>query len=271
MTNNQFRSELNKWRQTIVIAMNKHTAYRLNFFLQILVPVLVFYLVKYSLWDTIYTKPNQVIAGLDRQHMMNYHFWIFITSIIACGSNAFDLSQDIRLGKISAYLIYPFNFWQFHCANFLGFQIIQMIIALITIVLTWILTSFIQLDLMTLFWGVGYCMLASFFWFALQYMTGLIAFWLDETWILRVMVGIIVSFLSGQFFPLSLYPSFITDILWLTPFPYLAHVPAMFFIEPDYLLLVKGSGVLIFWLLIIVFCNHRIWKKGLNMYTGAGM
>ncbi len=47
-------TNISKWWITIKISWVKHTAYRLNFFLQIIGPSLVFFFVKYNLWSSIY-------------------------------------------------------------------------------------------------------------------------------------------------------------------------------------------------------------------------
>ena len=47
----------------------------------------------------------------------------------------------------------------------------------------------------------------------MQYIIGILAFWLDETWVMRVLVGLIAQFLSGSILPLEFYPS------WLYRFP----------------------------------------------------
>ena len=95
-----------KWWVTIKVSWVKYTAYRVNFFLQIIGPSLVFFFIKYNLWSSIYSqKPGLVIKGLDFSQMINYHMWAFIVSLVAQGHGSWNLSDDIRLGRISSYLI----------------------------------------------------------------------------------------------------------------------------------------------------------------------
>ena len=110
----------------------------------------------------------------------------------------------------------------------------------------------------------------GFFWFTMQYFTGLLAFWLEETWIMRVLLSIVVSFLSGYIFPLELYPAWLVSALKFTPFPYMSYYPAKIFmgVETNFMM---GYGVLTFWIAIFAYINHLIWKKGMRLYTAAGM
>ena len=79
-------TNISKWWITIKISWVKHTAYRLNFFLQIIGPSLVFFFVKYNLWSSIYAgEEDLIIKGFDFQAMIQYHLWAFVVSLVAQG------------------------------------------------------------------------------------------------------------------------------------------------------------------------------------------
>ncbi|MDC1175366.1 ABC-2 family transporter protein [Bacteriovoracaceae bacterium] len=260
-----------KWWQTIKISWVKHTAYRLNFFLQIIGPALVFFFVKYNLWTSIFNQSNEtIIQGYNLKQMITYHAWAFIISLIAQGHGSWNLSEDIRMGRISSYLIYPFNFWEFHTASFLSFQSIQLIIAGFTLFLFSFLNIIAPFTTQLLLTGVLFTLYVSFFWYLTQFFTGLLAFWLEETWILRVMLQIIAVFLSGAIIPLELYPEWLVDILNFTPFPYLSYYPIQIMMGRE-VSLINGIGIIGFWIVFLIFVNRLIWKRGLKLYTAAGM
>ncbi len=265
---------ISKWWITIKISWVKHTAYRLNFLLQIIGPALVFLFVKYNLWNAIYAdKPDLVIKGFNFEQMIQYHFWAFAVGLVAQGHGAWNLSDDIRMGRISSYLIYPFNFWEFHTASWLSFQMIQMFITALTLIA---FTSFnvITLPTLSLFaFGVIYTLFISCFWFTIQYLTGLLSFWLEETWILRVSLSIVSTFLSGAIIPLDLYPEAFAKILNYTPFPYLSYYPIQIFMGKinSPLELSMGMGIIAFWTIILTGVNRLVWNKGIKLYTAAGM
>lgn len=264
-------TNLLKWYQTIIISWKKNTTYKLNFVLQIIGPAAVFFFVKYSLWSTIFAKnPTGLISGYTFQAMISYHIWSFIVSIMAQGHTALDLSLDIRMGRISSYLIYPFNFWEFHTASFIGFQLQQFLVATVSLFVFYFIGILPVISWQHLALGVICSFYVSLFWFTLQYLTGLIAFWLEETWMLRVILQIITIFLSGAIIPLELFPSWAVNILNYTPFPYLTYYPVKVFMGAE-VNLINFFSVTTTWFVTLIFCNSFLWKRGMKLYTAAGM
>lgn len=265
------KSEWLKWQQTIQIAWSKYTAYRLNFFLQVLGPAIVFFFIKYNLWSSIYGGDESlVIKGYNFQEMITYHTWAMIVGLLAQGHTAMNLAEEIRLGKISTYLIYPFHFWQFHTAHFMAFQLLQLCISGLTLALI-VSVGLMDWPSWEFLWqGLLYSTVVGFFWFALQYFTGILGFWLEETWILRVILSIVASFLSGAILPLDLYPEAFVRILDYTPFPYLTYYPIRVFMG-DTSSLLQGYLILSFWMVVVCWVNSLIWRRGVRLYTAAGM
>lgn len=260
-----------KWIQTIKISWTRYTAYRLNFFLQIIGPSLVFFFIKYNLWNRIYNGDTTLeIKGYSFEEMITYHIWGFVVAQLAQGHTALNLALDIRYGRISSYLIYPFNFWEFHTASFIGFQILQLGITSLSMIVFYMIGILPDFSFSSLFTGIAACMYVSLFWYTLQYFTGLLSFWLEETWILRVILQIVTVFLSGAIIPLELFPKLFTDFLFLTPFPYLSYYPIKILMGVE-VNMVNFFSVISIWTGIFVFINAVIWKRGIKLYTAAGM
>ena len=263
--------DLLKWWQTIKTFWVVHTAYRMNFLIIVAGPALVFFFIKYNLWVSIYQdRPNTIIQGYSFEKMITYHIWVLIIALIGKGYASMNLSEDIRMGKISTYLIYPFNFWEFHTAGWISHQCLQMFIALVTVLILVVIGLLSPPTLEAFASGFFFSTLIGLFWFTLQYLLGLLAFWLEETWMLRVIATIVSSFLSGAFIPLELYPKAVTNILEYTPFPWLTFYPVKIFMG-EMTLQFQSILVLFFWVALFAFFNHWVWKRGLRLYTAAGM
>ncbi|MGE0632608.1 MAG: ABC-2 family transporter protein, partial [Pseudobdellovibrionaceae bacterium] len=214
--------EARKWWQTIQISWATIMAYRVNFVFMVVGPALVFFFVKYSLWSSIYiTEPDMRIMGYNFQEMIQYQIWTLIIGLIGQGSNSMKIAEDIRLGRISSYLIYPFGFWQFHASYFLAFQCVQLTIGLVTIVLLSALGVMGTFDLFWVIQGIFFSLAVSLVWFSMQYVIGVLAFWLEETWVLRTILVTVSQFLSGAIIPIDLYPKWVQELLAYTPFPFL--------------------------------------------------
>jgi ABC-2 type transport system permease protein len=264
-------TNLSKWRQTLIISFTKHTAYRLDFFLQIIAPALVFFFINYSLWTSIFKfNTKTIINGYTLGQMIHYQVWVLIVGLLAQGHTSFNLSNDIRLGRISSYLIYPFNLWEFHTASFISFEFIQLFIGTFTYFALFFIGIVKFTSFSHLFWGVSLSLMVGFFWFGVQYLMGLLAFWLDETWVLRVSFRLIASFLSGVILPLDFFPSWLVSFLKYTPFPYMTYYPIKVFMG-DFSNLTMAFGMLGVWTIVIIIINMIVWRKGLRLYTAAGM
>ena len=267
---------LRKWTQTMKVSWSNLLVYRVNFLLQVIGPLLIFLFIKVSLWGSIFAgrSSGDTIGGYDLTTMLKYHLWIMIANILIFSSSSQNLAEDIRLGRISTYLIYPFSFWQFHTAQYLSRQLVQMSIACFTIFLIFILDSLYQFEFQITFdrvaMGFFMAILGSIFWFCMNYLIGMISFWLEETWTLTVLLQIITYFFSGAIMPLELFPMWLQNALQYSPFPYIAFVPVKAFMghSPDLLL---SLSVLTFWTILVIALSAFLWKRGLNLYTAAGM
>ena len=268
----KFKLNFLKWWQTIKSFWAIYTTYRFNFIITVSGPALVFFFIKYNLWSSIYGGEGSeiIVQGYNFNQMIQYHVWTLVIALTGKGYMSMNISQDIRLGRISTYLVYPFNFWEFHTAGWIGHQILQLGIASLTI-LGIVCSGLISApDFKDIAAGFFYCCVIGTFWYSLQYFIGLLGFWLEETWMIRVIMGIVTAFLSGAFVPLELYPSWLVEILNYTPFPYLTFYPVKVFMG-ILELQIKSLGIIVAWNCVLIVCNHLAWRRGVRLYTAAGM
>lgn len=263
--------EFLKWWETIKYAWTKNLAYRINFFLEIIGPILIFFFVQYNLWSSIYgDSTNLIIQGYTKSQMLSYFGWTLIVGMLARGHMSGNLAEDIRLGRISAYLIYPFDFWKFHGASFIGFQGIQLFIAFISIIFLTCFNIITISSSSSLMLGILYCLFVSCFWFTVQFLLGILSFWLAETWILRVIFNLISAFLAGSYFPIEIYPTWIQKVLHYLPFSYIQYYPVKILMGDTHLIGQSMIMVILWWIPLLIITN-LIWKKGIRLYTAAGM
>lgn len=267
-----FSVEAAKWVATARISWSKLAAYKLNFVLLVLGPGLIFFLVKVNLWRTIYeSAPGSTIQGYDLSGMLHYQAWVMVAQFLSQSFQSMNLAEDVRMGRISSYLVYPFTFWKFHAASFLAFQTVQLGVAAFTLAL---LVGFDVVQVTSwsaLAIGLAFSLLVGFFWFGLCFLIGVAAFWLEETWVLRVMFIILTQFLSGGILPIEIFPGGFRAVLAYTPFPYMTYVPARIFMGAYDGSVVHAAIVLTGWLIALSAYVAFLWRRGLRLYTGAGM
>jgi len=264
--------EFLKWQASLSISLSRSLTYKLNFLSMMTVPVLIFFAIKYSLWSSIYAvNPQQEIQGYTLSRMIEYQFWILIFDLfIRSYFFSQNVSSDIRLGKISSFLIYPFSFLAYQFNLFLSDKVLQFVIALSCLILVlslgWIdLPSFSRLSK-----AFALILTVALYWFFIQMIIGFLSFWLDETWSLNVAIRFISAFFSGSILPLDFFPSFLSQILYWTPFPYLVYLPISLLMGEDIDFL-RCFVILCCWTFCFFLISKIIWKKGLKLYTAAGI
>lgn len=266
------RLESLKWLQSLKISLSKNLNYKINFLLMMVIPVFVFFAIKYNLWNSIYaTNSYEFIQGYSLSEMIEYQFWILIFDLfVRAHFFSQNISDNIRLGKISAFLLYPFSFINYQLSLFLSDKLIQFFIGAFSLSLA-LIFGWIETPLMSTLFKAGIFMLmVNAFWFFTQLLIGFIGFWLEQTWSLNVSVRFISAFFSGSIIPLDLYPEIISKILLWTPFPYLTYIPVRILMGKP-IDVGLSLFILFLWSLILFFCVQWIWKKGLKLYTGAGI
>jgi ABC-2 type transport system permease protein len=229
------------------------------------------FFVKYNLWASIFKEESSSIQGYDLAGMIEYQSLVMIVGLLIGSYNTMKLSEDIRLGRISTYLLYPFGFWQFHAGSFLATQIVQLAV-----------TSFILVCMLGFGWiqglsaaslalGLSITLLAAFLWFVIQFIFGILAFWLEETWVLRVMFWLVSTFLSGAVIPLELFPPALAKVLSFSPFPYLSFVPVKIFSGGYQGSFLEALLVIALWIVAATVLASAVWRRGLRLYSASGI
>lgn len=265
-------SELSKWSATIKTNWNQYLAYKTDFLSLAIIPAILFLAIKYNLFTVIYqSNSEQIIAGFTLEMMLTYQCWILIFSLLTSSYSERSLAEDIRLGRISSYLIYPFSFWKFHFAGFLAFSSLQIGIALLSIIV-FSFWGMIVIEPVNLLIFLIVSIFVSILWFFLRFAIGLVSFWLEETWTFRIILVTLVNLLSGAIFPIDMFPKTIQDFLYLTPFPFMTYFPVKIGMGlASFGEIINCFIAVIAWsLLSLLLCNF-LWKRGLKLYTASGM
>ncbi len=263
-----------KWRAAIGIEIGRLMEYRWNFLFRMAVVSIVPLAVKIYLWVTIFESIGKV-GGYTRDSMISYQLWGSIFALfIEVRTTVDNVSSDIRMGRITRYLLMPVGMFEFTTCQYLGSLIVQGAGALIGVAAVMAATSYLPCHPLTAnFWAaLAMVALASLFWYLVHFIVGLLAFWLEELWTFFVMFQIASRFLSGNPVPIDLFPSwFQSASLWL-PFQWIFYAPVKLVMSaeplPD---LWVGVPVLAAWCAIMYAMYRVVWARGLRMYTAAGI
>ena len=266
------KNEFLKWSRSFKTSLVRELTYKLNFILELIAPAMVFFLIQYNLWHSIYfSTGEEFINNYNLKGMIEYQFWIFITQIFSrTYFFSMNIAMDIRLGKISSYFLYPFSYISYNFTLFLSQKVVQFFIGMTTLAISLLLGWMDMFSLVLFSKFLLFIFAVTLYWFFVQLILGFLSFWMENTWSLDVSVRFLTFFLSGSLLPLDFFPKILHQILLFTPFPYLSYIPVKI-ITGEEASFLQPLLILSAWIFVIFLFCHLMWQKGSKLYTGAGI
>jgi len=273
---------LNKYLVTIKLELNRLMEYRINFFLRLCINTFVPLVIKYYLLTSLFQLTNQNnVGGFSEQDIVVYTLWsTLIVLLVEIRSTIENIAQDIRLGRITRYLLYPISMFEITTFQFMASLLVQTLCFIASAAaLHFFVDSFtVQLNSMGFYLAITYVLMGSLFWYLVHFTIGLFTFWLDEIWPFFILFQLFARFLSGSPFPLDWFPEFLQKINYFLPFQWFLYVPARLFAGAfsvhdriNGMPLLAGIPIMLCWCLIIYMANKYCWQKGIKKYSAAGM
>ncbi len=200
-----------------------------------------------------------------------YFFAVFVARQLVIVWAHWNLSEDIRSGKLSFRLLQPIDPVWVYLADHLGERGVRLpMMFAITLVFFWLYPH-------ALVWpgAAGACLgallaaLAFGVNFLVSYSIGLLSLWLEDATEIFDLWYVATLFFSGMLAPLSLYPQAVLQVIAWTPFPYLVYAPAGLWsgMEVDWR---RGLLALLFWNLFFLLLSRWLWRAGRRHYSAMG-
>lgn len=253
-------------------SINEYFAFRVNFILWRL-RFIISVIMTYFLWESVFLK-NKYVLGYDKTRILTYILLTIILNGIIFSTRTYEIAADINYGSLSKYLIKPINYFKFYIFRDLSDKFINTLCSIIeffSFLLFLKPVILFQQDFFTLLNFSGFILLAICLFFEISLILSFFGFWSNETWAPRFLFSILVAFLSGNYFPLDIFPSFVYEILQISPFPYLIYYPLKIYLgEIKGYALISGFFIEISWIFILYILLKIIWRKGLMNYTSEG-
>lgn len=270
---------MEKYFKMLKISLQSTFVYRQNYIISSFINILSILIVIF-LWQGVYLF-NKSIKLYSLPAMILYIFIVnTIFQIINTSEISSRVSDDIRLGTLSIYLIRPFSYFFSQLADITGSIItkIPMIIILNGIVgLFFIIFSNIignigfSLSIISVLLFLIFILL-SFIWnYLFDYLLGTLGFWVDNPWIIFYIKGHVLSLICGLVVPIDLFPSYIKNVLEFLPFQYYVFFPYKVLIGAVSLAdCIMNLLLFIGWIVGISIITFYVWKKSIKKYTAAG-
>lgn len=265
---------MGKYWQIFKISWQNTLVYRLSFSMWRLRTVIGF-LGIYWFWYAVYGQYD-FIAGYSRQSMLVYLLVANFLRSLVFSNTSYSACVEIANGDLNNYLVRPVNYfiswlardWADKILNLLFFAgEIVLLIFLLRLPLDWP-KNFGQGMLFLLI-----SCLAALMYFFFSFVISSFSFWYPEHngWPLRFVMLMLLDFLSGQAFPLDIFPQALFRLFKLLPFNYFIFFPAQIYLgRLSSGEIGRGLVIMLVWLAILIFSTRLIWKKGLKIYGAYG-
>lgn len=265
-----------KYLKILRISLVERLAYRADFFLTTFFRFLPL-MTTFLLWEAIYEgSGKEKIAEFTRAEMIAYLLLVQVSRMFSSMPGlATGIARDIRDGNLKKYLLQPIDMLWY----LLSYRGAHKLAYIATTALPYGLLFFLFRDVFAMpgpqTWFAYFVALVLSFivGFFFEACIGIAGFWFLEVTSLMYIINIFTYFVSGQLFPLELlarYP-YVTEVLQLLPFQYLAYFPAMVFLEKKQgAELLVGLFIELGWAVGLILFSRWLYRLGLRHYSAYG-
>ena len=259
------------------IESRKLLSYRVDFWLTMIVSLVVQVVVVWTLWTAVFTESGkEIVGGWDLQGIFAYGIFAFLLGrIIRGGDLQMAVASEIYDGSLSRYLIYPCNYCWTKYAQQLGniFPDILQSLLMALVILPFLGTSStVDLNMTGILMTVPTLFCAHLLFFIMGLIPQMVAFWADNVWSLSVMIRMVTMLLGGASIPLSLFPESLQNVLAWLPFRYLFEFPTLVLLgRIGFEEWALGLLSCLVWCGVFLIILLPVWRRGTLRYTGVGI
>ncbi len=258
------------WR---MIAMNvmMTLAYRGAFFIYMVNNVAV-PLISLLVWLTV--SEQGVRLPYTRDQFVTYYVLLSVVAMLTGAWLAAYEAEEIRLGRLSPWLLRPAPYIAHQLGNNIGEKVIKLplLLPLVVVVAVAFRRDFhppAQPGLWALF--VLATMLAAALAFLLDFVIGALAFWVQDVRGLVRLKELAAALLAGEFVPLALFPHSLSGFLEAQPFRYTLSFPLEVVTEHlSGAALARGFAWQCGYCVLLWALYRVLWRYGLRAYSAAG-
>lgn len=264
---------MRKYWQIIKATFEEYFEYRLNFLLYRFRSFISF-LTLILFWLAFYGK-SEMILDYKKSQLLIYVIGVAFLRSIVLATRSYDLAGQIRNGQLTKLLLQPLDIFNFWFTRDLADKILNILFALVEILIVSKIIGFnltFPKDPFVFLIFIVLIFLSTLLYFYLSFLLSVSAFWTEDVWATRWLFGVIfLEFFSGAYFPVDILPSWISRIIYLTPFPYLIFYPLKIWLgQVPVEAGIKIIFISLFWLILIFMVSNLIWKKGVKNYGAYG-
>ena len=227
-------------------------------------------LVTLFLWLGVFDS-HASFGSYSKERLLSYLLFSSLVTTFISSSRVSTLAFAIQSGDIMNMLLKPFSIFGYYVATDAADKLINITFGIVefTLIIFFFkipLVSPQQIGLFLVFLAAGVSI--SFF---INLLLSFVGFWTPEVWAPRFLFMMIITFVSGSFFPLDLLPPLVYRILLFTPFPYLYFLPTKTLIDGvQKAYFVQQLICSLGWAILLFFLVQFVWKRGIKDFSFWG-
>jgi len=196
-----------------------------------------------------------------------------VTMLTSSWTSAF-LAEEIRLGKISKWLLRPGSTHFNGIANNLSEKVIKsVVLAPMIAILWWFFRDTVAVPADPLRWSLFIISViaAAVMKYALDVLVASLAFWIDDIDGIDYARGVTAMVLRGQMVPLALFPAWSQGFLEIQPFRFTLSF-SLEILTPGLTSRELATGMILqlVYPVLSVLAARWAWRKGLRAYSAVG-
>jgi ABC-2 type transport system permease protein len=232
--------------------------------LELLVPLLI--------WSSAASLTG-TFGGMSRDQILSYYGIMSIVGFATFWWIQFEIAAHVRSGDLSNYLLKPVSFFKYMIFQQIGDKSVTALIRipLFAGVLFLFGSQIIPGFIANFGWVIISIVLGAFLSLLIALSFGMLSFWVTDFGGFAGIYFFTSYLLSGEMAPLSVFPSWFTQIANLLPFRYIISFPIELIMNTLSLSqVIAGIFIEIVWILAFLLLLKILWKKGLTLYQAYG-
>lgn len=224
------------------------------------------------LWFAVFKGAHtKTIIGFGREFYLSYALWsAFFARIATSWMYEFRMIEEIGSGTINSLIVRPMGFYEYYLSQLLGYKFITTVFSLIVPIVA---AHFYHLP--TIYSRIPLALILCFYYLILvhtiSFLVCCVAFHLTKISSFTVAKNLMLWILTGELFPLDLFPEpWKTKIITL-PFSSGVFLPVGYITERVGIHeMMNGFVSVTISIIVLNLLGAWLWKKGLASYDGTG-
>ncbi len=270
---NYIKNKIQVVKAVSMVTYKEWSAYRTHSMVSIFVGP-VYFIVQYFIWKAVYSG-NPVLNGMELSQILTYFGVTALIGYLTMDFADWNLQMLARTGKFLTFALRPVHHRFFALSQKIGHRILGFLFEFLPCLFIFVFIFKVNMIPESLGWTVLSIALAFLMNFYLNYIIGLIAFWLVQSTSIRRVYQLLLGIFSGGLIPLVFFPVSLQKLLFFLPFQYVSYVPTMVFTGKYSLDGIKMGipeivGIQAAAVLLTALASEAVYRASMKRFTGVG-